>query len=62
VEFIGLKRGVECVMLTVFKINADANAFYRKMRYTISDLSPSVSDRGNPEYDYEILMKSLQKK
>jgi GNAT superfamily N-acetyltransferase len=62
VEFIGLKRGAECVMLTVFRINTGALAFYRKFRYILSDLSPGSSDPGNPEYDYELLVKSLVKK
>ncbi|OHS99459.1 N-alpha-acetyltransferase 40 [Tritrichomonas foetus] len=62
-EFIALKRGLEAVTLTVFKINEGAYAFYTKMHYIPSETSPSVVDPGHPDaYDYEILTKSLVKK
>lgn len=60
-EFIALKRGVEAVMLTVFRINP-AIHFYTKMKYTPNAKSPCVADPGNPTYDYEVLEKCLVKK
>lgn len=62
-ELIALKRGLECVMLTVFRINEGALAFYRKMNYGPHPVSPSIADPGHPtDYDYEVYYKSLVKK
>ena len=61
-EFIALKRGMECVMLTVFKINEGAVAFYKKMNYALHPISPSIADPEHmDEYDYDIYYKSLVK-
>lgn len=62
VEFIGLKRGAEMIMLTVFNINTAARAFYASMKYAPGKYSPSVTSPGNPDYDYDILCKPLVKK
>ena len=61
VEFIGLKRGAEAIMLTVFNINTAARAFYSKMKYAPGKYSPSVTSPGNPNFDYDVLCKSLVK-
>ncbi|OHS99009.1 N-alpha-acetyltransferase 40 [Tritrichomonas foetus] len=62
-EFIALKRGMEAVMLTVFRINTGAMAFYRKMNYGPHEISPSISDPAHlDDYDYEVFYKSLVKK
>jgi GNAT superfamily N-acetyltransferase len=61
-EFIALKRGIENVMLTVFRINTPGMTFYTANHYKIHEMSPGVRDPSNPEYDYEILYKSLVKK
>ncbi|KAH0794285.1 N-alpha-acetyltransferase 40 [Histomonas meleagridis] len=61
IEFIGLKRGMEIIMLTVFRINTGALAFYHKMHYFPHELSPSVADPTGA-YEYEVLCKSLVKK
>jgi ribosomal protein S18 acetylase RimI-like enzyme len=61
-EFIALRRGMECVMLTVLHINTNAVAFYSRNPYVPHILSPSKSDPANPDYHYEILFKSLVKK
>jgi ribosomal protein S18 acetylase RimI-like enzyme len=62
VEFITLKRGIESVMLTVFRINTAAMAFYGANHYKLHEMSPGVRDPTNLEYDYEIMYKSLVKK
>jgi ribosomal protein S18 acetylase RimI-like enzyme len=45
------------VMLTVFKSNGDAMAFYDKLGYTVDDTSPSKV--GEIAEDYEILSRSI---
>jgi GNAT superfamily N-acetyltransferase len=61
-EFIGLKQGMEYVMVSVLHAQQQANGFFKKSRYVPHPLSPSIADPGNPRYDYEILHKSLVKK
>ena len=59
-EMIALKRGMEMIMLTVFKMNEPAQAFYRSMRYIPHANSPSVARPDYPDkFDYDILYKSL---
>jgi len=41
-------------MLTVFRANAAAMAFYAKMRYAVDESSPSMDGEDEP---YEILSK-----
>jgi GNAT superfamily N-acetyltransferase len=62
VEFIGLKRKIESVMLTVFRINTAAMNFYTRNHYQMHELSPGKCYPTNPDTDYEILFKSLVKK
>ena len=62
VEFIGLKRGMEMVALTVFRINVGAMNFYKKMHYTYHEYSPCVANPADTSLYYEILVKSLVKK
>lgn len=62
-EFIALKRGMEAIMLTVFKANAGARQFYSKLRYQTHQTSPSMTDMDDTVEDtYEILFKPLVKK
>lgn len=61
-EFIALKKKMESVMLTVFKENLPARAFYQKLHYKLHFSSPELSDPESAhEYDHEILYKPLIK-
>jgi ribosomal protein S18 acetylase RimI-like enzyme len=63
VEIISLKLKADAVQVTLLKPNQDARVFFRKMRYVQHESSPVVCDPENdPEYDHEILFKSLVKK
>jgi ribosomal protein S18 acetylase RimI-like enzyme len=65
-ELMALKNSMEYVMLTVFKHNQTALAFYLdKMKYSIADDSPSkfiTNEEDGEVADYEILWKSVSKK
>jgi ribosomal protein S18 acetylase RimI-like enzyme len=65
-ELMALRNGMAYVMLTVFKFNTIATAFYlNKMRYSIADQSPSKCATDEEEaktVDYEILWKLVSKK
>mmetsp|Transcript_5911 Transcript_5911/g.12401 ORF Transcript_5911/g.12401 Transcript_5911/m.12401 type:complete len:293 (-) Transcript_5911:123-1001(-) len=57
-ELVALRQGMKKVMLTVFKNNQRAMAFYlEKMKYVIDETSPSNFD--GEEADYEILSKTI---
>ncbi|KAH0791146.1 N-alpha-acetyltransferase 40 [Histomonas meleagridis] len=60
-EFIALKKKMESVMLTVFKENTGARAFYRKLHYKLHPSSPEISYPEDPVHDHEILFKPLVK-
>lgn len=57
-EMIATEYGMRKVMLTVFKINKEALAFYNKLNYVIDESSPSEFGE---EADYEILSKIIHK-
>lgn len=63
-EMLAFQTRMKKVMLTVFKHNSEANAFFmNQLKYQIDETSPSVFDPMNPEdYDYEILSKPIKKK
>ena len=65
-ELIAMKSSMAYVMLTVFLHNDLAMNFYlQKMKYSISDHSPSkfnANDEEDEAADYEILWKSVSKK
>ena len=57
-ELVARKNGMKGVMLTTFKNNPPATAFYNKLKYNISPISPSwVNPLGAEEYTYEIMAK-----
>lgn len=64
-ETIGRATSMRKVMLTVFKNNDKALAFYRRNNYTIDRISPSQFSQsqgggaGNDLGEYEIMSKSL---
>lgn len=57
-EMIAMEYGMRKVMLTVFKINKEAMAFYNKLNYVIDESSPSEFGE---EADYEILSKIIHR-
>ena len=63
-ELLAIKHKMPYVMLTVFHINTDALAFYKKLNYEIDSTSPSkdvnyvFSEQG---YDFEVLSKSFRR-
>ena len=62
VEFIGLKLGYDCTMVSCFKENTAARNFFRKMNYQIHRQSPSIADPENEfNYHHELLYKPLKK-
>jgi ribosomal protein S18 acetylase RimI-like enzyme len=56
-EQIAHRQDMAKVVLTVFKSNGDAMAFYDKLGYTVDDTSPSKV--GETAADYEILSRSI---
>jgi ribosomal protein S18 acetylase RimI-like enzyme len=63
VEFIGLKNGVELVMLTLFKENAGSLRFFAKLNYKPHPSSPEVIDpEEGLDYFYCVVWKPLVKK
>jgi len=58
-ELVGRKNNMKGVMLTSFKNNPSANAFYlEKLKYVIDPISPSyVNPLAKDEYSYEIISK-----
>merc|ERR1711934_963201 len=57
-ELVARKNGMKGLMLTTFKNNPPATAFYNKLKYNISPISPSwVNPLGAEEYTYEIMAK-----
>jgi ribosomal protein S18 acetylase RimI-like enzyme len=57
-EAIGRQHNMLKVMLTTFKANTTAIAFYNSIGYSIDGISPSRYVPSN-DYDYEILSKVL---
>lgn len=57
-EMIAMEYGMRKVMLTVFKTNKEAMAFYKKLNYVIDESSPSEFGE---EADYEILSKIIHR-
>ncbi|GAA6001744.1 hypothetical protein JCM10207_002293 [Rhodosporidiobolus poonsookiae] len=55
-ERLGKAYRMDKVMLTVFKANASAVAFYSKIGFTTDEVDPSLY--GQPEVDYSILSKA----
>jgi ribosomal protein S18 acetylase RimI-like enzyme len=58
VELISVNLKMEKVMLTVFRANVAAMAFYKKRNYNVDECSPSnFTGEENENCDYEILSK-----
>lgn len=57
-ETMAQHASMDKVMLTVFKTNPEALAFYEKLGYQVDETSPS---QHNEPADYEILSKSIAK-
>lgn len=43
-ELIGVKQGMQWVMLTVFKGNDGAGSFYERLKYELDEIDPSLSE------------------
>ena len=57
-ELLAMKLNLKGVMLTTFKNNPAATAFYSKLKYENSPISPSwVNPLAASEYSYEIMQK-----
>ncbi|TCD61752.1 hypothetical protein EIP91_007978 [Steccherinum ochraceum] len=52
---IGKRWGMDCIMLTVLKVNAGASRFYKANGFKLDEYSPD-----EPECDYEILSMPLK--
>jgi len=60
VELISVNLKMEKVMLTVFRANVDAMAFYEKRNYNVDECSPSnFAGEENENSEYEILSKMV---
>ena len=62
-ELIGVKQGMQWVMLTVFKGNNGAGSFYERLKYEIDEIDPSLSEEGAMDVPapYSILSKCSDK-
>jgi len=64
-EMMAFKTNMSKVMLTCFKDNKPANAFFKdKCKYTIDETSPeeSLAEKIYDDYHYQILSKMMKKK
>lgn len=57
-EIIAMNMKMRKVMLTVFKSNKSAMGFYRRLKYDVDEISPSMFGE---EVDYEIMSKVVYK-
>ncbi len=62
-ELIGVKQGMQWVMLTVFKGNGGAGSFYDRLKYEIDETDPSLSEESamDEPAPYLILSKCIDK-
>ncbi|KAI9173173.1 hypothetical protein H9P43_007304 [Blastocladiella emersonii ATCC 22665] len=64
-DAVGRENKMEKLMLTVYKVNTAAIAFYRRLGFAIDGISPSnyVDDDGNPlDEPYEIMSRPIQRR
>ena len=63
IELIGVKQGMQWVMLTVFKGNGGAGSFYERLKYEIDEIDPSLSEETaiDEPAPYSILSKCIDK-
>ena len=63
-EMVGMRLGMQWVMLTVFKGNDGAGAFYKALKYSLDEIDPSLSEETATDTPkpYEILSKVICKK